>query len=96
MQEATQLLGSLMGKPDLKYVQSSLEDSRGGMSAMGLSQSFIDAVLQTATSFNNKDQWGQQESSPLSLTPTTLTAFAEVELGKQISEDRPSILSNIL
>jgi uncharacterized protein YbjT (DUF2867 family) len=94
MQEATQLFGSLIGNADLKYVQSSPDDSREGMSVMGLSESFIEAVLQTAASFNNKDQWGRQESSPLDLTPTTLTEFAELELRKQISENRSAVSSN--
>jgi uncharacterized protein YbjT (DUF2867 family) len=96
MQEATQVLGSLIGNADLKYVQSSLEESREGMRVMGLSQSFIEAVLETAASFNNMDQWGRQESSPSSLTPTTLIEFAELELRKQISENRSAISSNIL
>jgi uncharacterized protein YbjT (DUF2867 family) len=90
MEEATRLLGSLIGKPDLQYVQASLEESRQGMTSMGLSPSFIDAVLETAVSFNSMERWGLQESSPLSLTPTTLTQFGELELKKHISENRPA------
>jgi uncharacterized protein YbjT (DUF2867 family) len=96
MDEATQLLGSLFGKPDLKYVQSSLEESRMGMNSMGLSPSFIDAVLETANSFNSRDPWGQQESSPLSLTPTTLTQFGELEMKKHISENHSTVSVNLL
>jgi uncharacterized protein YbjT (DUF2867 family) len=96
MEEATRLLGSLIGKPDLRYEQSSLEESRLGMSAMGLSQSFIDAVIETATSFNNRERWGKEEYSPLSLTPTTLTRFGESALGIQLSESPSKIFTSLL
>jgi uncharacterized protein YbjT (DUF2867 family) len=95
MEEATRLLGSLMGKPDLRYEQSSLEESRLGMSAMGLSQSFIDAVIETAISFNSNDPWGKEESS-LSLTPTTLVQFGESELSIRLSENPSTISTGLL
>jgi uncharacterized protein YbjT (DUF2867 family) len=86
MEEATRLLGSLIGRPELRYEQSSLEESRVGMSVMGLSESFINAVIETAISFNNNDPWGKEESSSSSLTPTTLARFGELALSIRTSE----------
>jgi len=40
------------GKPDLKYVQIPYEEARRHMLGVGLSPSFVDAVTETARSFN--------------------------------------------
>ena len=94
--EATQLLGFLVGNPNLKYVQTPIEESRLAMIGMGLSPSFADAVTETASSFNRMERWGQDETSPLSLTPTTLIQFAELELKKHVEAGRSAIKSSLL
>jgi hypothetical protein len=96
MEEATELLGSLIGKRDLRYEQSSFDESRLGMRAMGLSESFINAVIETAISFNNSDPWGVEEFSSLSFTPTTLAQFGESALSMRHSENPLTISPGFL
>lgn len=76
MEEATRILGSAIGKPDVRYVQCSFEDARKGMLAMDVSPSFADAVMQTARSFNEGDVWAKENRSLQNTTPTTLEQFA--------------------
>ena len=74
--EATSILGSAIDKPDLRYVQLSYEEAREAMVANGASESFADAVMQTAHSFNDGDRWEQEQRSPANTTVTTLEEFA--------------------
>ena len=76
MAEATRILGSAIGKPDVRYVQCSYEDASKGMLAMGVSPSFAEAVMQTARSFNEGDVWAKEKRSAQNSTPTTLEQFA--------------------
>ena len=76
MAEATRILGSAIGKPDMKYVQCSYGDARKGMIGMGVSPSFADAVMETARSFNEGDVWAKEKRSGHNTTPTTLEQFA--------------------
>jgi hypothetical protein len=47
------------------------------MLGAGMSPSFADAVLETARSFNEEDQWGLETRSAESSTPTTLERWAK-------------------
>jgi uncharacterized protein YbjT (DUF2867 family) len=77
MAEATRILGSAIGKPDLKYVQLSYQDARKHMLGVGLSPSFVDAVTPTARIFNRGALRGKEERSAQNTTSTTLEQFAE-------------------
>lgn len=48
MVEVTRVLGSAIGRPELKYVRVPYEDARRKMVGAGLSPSFINAVTETA------------------------------------------------
>jgi uncharacterized protein YbjT (DUF2867 family) len=77
MAEATRILGLAIGKPELKYVQISYEDARRHMLGVGLSPSFVDAVTQTARTFNEGIVWAKEKRSAQNTTETTLERFAE-------------------
>lgn len=82
MEEATKILAAAYGKPEVKYVQSSYEDTRQAMINLGVSASFADAVVETAKSFNCDDVWWQEERSPRNTTTTTLEEFAKEYIKK--------------
>jgi uncharacterized protein YbjT (DUF2867 family) len=77
MAEATRILGTAIGRPDLNYVQVPYEDARNQMLAAGLSPSFVDAVTQTAYSFNGGIAWAREKRSAQNTTSTTLEQFAQ-------------------
>ncbi|SRR5712692_9123063 len=77
MAEATRILGSAIGKPELKYVQIPYEDAHRAMLGMGLSPSFADAVTETARSFNEGKVWAREKRSAQNTTETTLERFAQ-------------------
>jgi uncharacterized protein YbjT (DUF2867 family) len=77
MAEATRILGAAIGKSELKYLQIPYEEARGHMLGMGLSPSFVDAVTDTARSFNEGIVWVRERRSAQNTTPTTLEQFAE-------------------
>jgi hypothetical protein len=82
MAEAIRILGSAIGKPDLKYVQIPYEDGRGHMLGEGLSPSFVDAVTETARRFNEGTVWAREKRSAQNTTTTTLEQFAEAVFRK--------------
>lgn len=83
MEEATRILGSAIGMPDVRYVQCSYEDARKGMLSMRVSPSFADAVMHTARSFNEGDVWAKEKRSIHNTTPTTLEQFARYAFQKE-------------
>jgi hypothetical protein len=74
--EATAVLGSAIGKPELKYVRISYENARTHMLGAGLSASFVDAVTETARIFNRGALRGKEERSALNTTEMMLERFA--------------------
>lgn len=77
MAEATRILGAAIGQPELRYAQVAYEDARRHMLGVGLSPSFVDAVTQTARSFNAGTVWAREPRSARNTTPTTLERWAE-------------------
>jgi uncharacterized protein YbjT (DUF2867 family) len=80
LDEATTILGSALGKPDLAYVQAGFTEARSSMIDGGFSPSFVDAVLETARSFNAREPWALEARSPRNTTPTTLPQWASQAL----------------
>jgi hypothetical protein len=76
LQEATAILAAAYGNTAVKYKQGTYEETRAAMLSLGVSESFADAVVETAKSFNQGDIWWQEARSPQNTTPTTLEAFA--------------------
>lgn len=77
MKEAARILAAAYGNPTIKYVQTSYENTKKNMLALGVSESFADAVVETARSFNNDDIWMREERSQTNTTPTTFETYAK-------------------
>jgi uncharacterized protein YbjT (DUF2867 family) len=74
--EATSILGTAIGKPELPYVDLSPDDLRKGLLDAGLSESVADAYLEMENAFNNGSVQATVTRSALNTTPTTLEEFA--------------------
>jgi uncharacterized protein YbjT (DUF2867 family) len=73
--EATQILGASVGS-HARYAQIPYDQARSGMIGAGMSESFADAVMETARGFNEGPAWAQEERSPRNTTETSLEQFA--------------------
>jgi len=76
MAGATQILAKALGRP-VQYVQTTYDQARAVMLSMGAPSSFIDAVNETARSFNDDEIWAKEPRSARNTTPTTLEKFAQ-------------------
>jgi len=81
MVEVTHIIGSAIGRPALKYEQISHDDARQHMVRMGLSPSFVEAVIETARLFNRGALWGTEARSVHNTTATTLERFGREAFG---------------
>lgn len=63
MTEATRILGTAIGNPNLRYAQITYQQARRSMIDDGLSGSFADAVFETARSFNDGITWATEPRS---------------------------------
>jgi len=76
--EATAILGKAIGKPGLKYVQFSYEDTLKAMMGAGMGRDISERMIEMLRSMNEgylmKDQVRTKENT----TPTTLEQFAPV------------------
>jgi uncharacterized protein YbjT (DUF2867 family) len=78
MTEAARILGTAIGKPDLKYVQLPYDEVRKAMLGTGESASYADAVLELVRSFNEgRLRAMRQPRTAQNTTPTTLQEFAD-------------------
>jgi uncharacterized protein YbjT (DUF2867 family) len=80
LSEATQILGKAVGR-NVTYHQAPYADARAGMVENGMSASFADALIETATSFNKGERWALEAPGPRNTTPTTLERWTEEIFG---------------
>jgi uncharacterized protein YbjT (DUF2867 family) len=80
LRKATEILGSAIGR-EVTYQTVPYPDARAGMIESGMSASFADALIETATSFNNGERWALEAPGPRNTTPTTLERWAESVFG---------------
>jgi len=80
MAEATAVMSEATGRAGVRYQQVPLKEARGGMLAAGMSESFADAVLETARSFNDNEPWGREKRTARNTTATTLEQWARQHL----------------
>jgi len=78
--EATELLGRAVGR-NVAYQTIPYTDARASMVDGGMSASFADALIETATSFNNGERWALEAPGPRNTTPTTLQRWADDVFG---------------
>ena len=69
MTEVVKILGQAIGRDDVHYLQVSIEDARSGMLASGASPSFIDAIMDTARSYNEGEECERRTCSPQEIPP---------------------------
>jgi uncharacterized protein YbjT (DUF2867 family) len=75
MDEAVAMLSRSAGRPDVRYLQVDYGAAREGMIKAGLSESFANAVIQTARGFNEGEQWALEARSSRNTTVTSLERF---------------------
>jgi uncharacterized protein YbjT (DUF2867 family) len=80
MADAAAVMSEATGRAAVRYSQVPLQDARAGMVAAGMSESFADAVLETARSFNDNEPWGRQMRTARNTTPTTLEQWSREHL----------------
>ncbi len=76
MAEATRILGEAVGKPRLGYVPFSEEDARKAMTAAGMADSPVEAMLEMCRALNAGTMRPTQARSAENTTRTTLEEFA--------------------
>ena len=76
MNEACQIIGRLIDKPDLKYVQFSYEDTHKALLDMGMSTDVADLFIEMSRAFN--DGLIRAERTPDNTTPTAVEEFARI------------------
>jgi uncharacterized protein YbjT (DUF2867 family) len=78
MREVTRILGDRIGKPDLRYVQTSSLDFIEGLLQMGLSQNFAEDVEHAFSGLNENRSRSKEGRGPENTTPTRFETFANV------------------
>jgi uncharacterized protein YbjT (DUF2867 family) len=77
MAEATRILGSKIGKPDLQYAQFPDEGVIQGLVGAGFSKGLASLFVEMSHAFNEKRVRNSQARSATNTGTTTLEAFAE-------------------
>lgn len=77
---ATDILGKATGHT-VAYQEVPFADARAGMIAGGMSESFADALGETAASFNKGERWALEAPAAGNTTPLTLERWAEETFG---------------
>lgn len=76
LSEATRILGTAIGKSELRYVQVPYEEAEAGLRQMGVSEDGAAMITEMNRAFNRGLVRAQEERSPENTTPTTLEEFA--------------------
>lgn len=77
MVEATRIIGSAIGKPDLPYVQFPYEQAEKAMAGMGLSAGMAQAMTEMYRGFNEGAIRSAEGRSTRNTTATSLEEFAK-------------------
>ncbi len=77
--EITSVIGKIIGKPDLKYVQFSYEDAKKGMVQSGfVSENVAGLYNEMSKSFNEGKALNDHKRTQENTTPTTLEEFIQI------------------
>jgi uncharacterized protein YbjT (DUF2867 family) len=79
MRQVAAILGHVMGKPDLKYVQAADEQVRAGLLQMGASEDFAAKLLEMSHALNSGYMRALEPRSESNTTPTSFSTFAHQE-----------------
>lgn len=75
--EATQILGNRIGRPDLSYVQLPYDEMASTLVQAGMSESFAQLYTEMTRSFNEGRVGIEPARIPENTTPTTFEQFAD-------------------
>jgi uncharacterized protein YbjT (DUF2867 family) len=78
LQEATTILGRAIGKPDLKYVQFSYEDTQKALVGMGFSADMARLFIEMSRGSNKGLMKPTQGRTAKTTTPTPFEEFVKV------------------
>jgi hypothetical protein len=76
--ETTRILGSKIGKPDLKYVQFPDEGVVAGLKSAGLSENLSRLFVEMSHALNSGTMASRQPRAPGNIGSTTFESFAEI------------------
>ena len=79
MSEAAMIMGSAIGKPDLKYLQVPGEQVRPALVKLGLSESVVTMILELAAALNSGLVRPLETRSAKNTTPTSFETFVAEE-----------------
>ncbi|QWF83346.1 hypothetical protein HUW46_06786 [Amycolatopsis sp. CA-230715] len=75
MREATQVIGKLTGRPDLRYVRQSTDEFAAEQRAAGVSAGVAVLMVQVANAINSGHTRALQPRSARTTTPTSIESF---------------------
>jgi uncharacterized protein YbjT (DUF2867 family) len=78
MEEVTRVIGQMLGRPDLKYVQFPYEEAEKAMEGMGLSKDLAGLFIQMMRSMNDGTFKSTESRTAKNTTSTTFEQFAQV------------------
>ncbi len=78
--QSTQILADALGLTAV-CTGGPYADARAGMVAGGISASFAEALIETATSFNNGERWALEAPGPRNTTQTSFQAWTARTIG---------------
>lgn len=73
--EVAAIIGSAIGKRDLKYVQLNDDQVRGAMVEMGMSKEFATSLLEMTAALNSGQMRALEPRTPQNTTPTSYETF---------------------
>lgn len=77
--EVASIIGSAIGKPDLRYVQLPDEQIRGAFLQMGMSANVADLILEMSAALNSGHMKPLEERNSENTTPTSFEKFVSEE-----------------
>lgn len=77
MNQAATILGTAVGKPDLKFISFPAADAKAGMMGMGMPEAVADMYNELSEAFNSGIAVGDYVRTPENTTTTTLEWFAQ-------------------
>jgi uncharacterized protein YbjT (DUF2867 family) len=77
MNEVAQVLGTAIGKPELKYITFSDADAKAGMLQAGIPETIADGYTELFDSLNKGTYLNDYKRTPESTTPTSIEDFAK-------------------
>jgi uncharacterized protein YbjT (DUF2867 family) len=78
-QEATSVIGKVIGRTDLAYVQMPPEQLKDAMLQMGMSAQVADQLVELAEALNSGHLVALENRSPQNTTPTSIETFVQEE-----------------